>query len=91
MKMKSKHKKEQVQIANALFELGMDFNVIKDISGVDATDILLDKAGLLDYENENNLDYKQNLKNNIFEKENSKSYQESRLEGTNKRDSNPDN
>lgn len=90
MKMKSKHKKEQIQIANALFELGMDFNVIKDISGVDATDILLDKAGLLDYEDENNLDCQQKLKNNIFEKENSKSYQESRIKGTNKRDSNPD-
>ncbi|MCH5171374.1 MAG: hypothetical protein J1F31_00875 [Erysipelotrichales bacterium] len=90
MKMKSKHKKEQVQIAKALFELGMDFNVIKDISGVDATDLLLDKAGLLDYEDENNLDSNKNLTNNILEKENSVSYQESRHKGTNKRDSNPD-
>ncbi len=89
MKMKAKHKKEQIQIAKALFELGMDFNVIKDISGVDAVDILLDKAGVLDYEDENNLDGNNNLVDNIEDK-NKTSYQESRIKGTNKRDSNPD-
>ncbi len=89
MRMKAKHKKEQLQIANALFELGMDFEVIENICGVDATDLLLNKAGLLDCDEEN-VDSKRNLDNNIEVKENSLSYQESRSKGTNKRDSNPD-
>lgn len=90
MRMKAKHKKEQLQIANALFELGMDFEVIENICGVDATDLLLNKAGLLDCCDEENVDSKRNLDNNIEVKENSLSYQESRSKGTNKRDSNPD-
>lgn len=89
MKKKQSHKREQVQIANALFELGMDFEVIKNISGIDATDLLLAKAGMLDYD-EDELDNTQQKNDNIQEKENSSSYQESRFKGTNKRDSNPD-
>ena len=79
---------DQEDVANALFELGMDFDVIKNVSGVDATDLLLAKAGLLKFD-ELNLDSNNDLQDNIQEKENSSSYQESRLKGTNKRDSNP--
>ena len=64
MRMKAKHKKEQLQIANALFELGMDFEVIENICGVDATDLLLNKAGLLDCDEET-VDSKRNLDNPI--------------------------
>lgn len=88
MKKSQSPKKEQIQIANALFELGMDFDVIKNIAGVDATDLLLAKAGLLDFE-KGNLDNKVQLDDNIQDKENNSSYQESRHKGTNKRDSNP--
>ena len=84
---KQRLEKGQIDIANALFELGMDFDVIKNVSGVDATDLLLAKAGLLKFD-ELNLDSNNDLQDNIQEKENSSSYQESRLKG-NKRDSNP--
>ena len=50
--------------------------------------MLLAKAGLLKFD-ELNLDSNNKLQDNIQEKENSLSYQESRLKGTNKRDSNP--
>ncbi len=85
---KQRLEKGQIDIANALFELGMDFDVIKNVSGVDATDLLLAKAGLLKFD-ELNLDSNNDLQDNIQERENSSSYQESRLKGTNKRDSNP--
>ena len=89
MAKKENHKREQIQIASALFELGMDFDVIKNISGVDATDLLLAKAGMLNFDDEN-LDSNKQIHNNIEVQENNVSYQESRHKGTNKRDSNPD-
>ena len=48
--MKSKKKKEQFQIANVLFEMGMDFDVIKTISGVTPQELLLNKIDLIEFE-----------------------------------------
>ncbi len=45
-----KKKKEQFQIADALFEMGMDFEVIEKISGVTAQELLLSKADLVDFD-----------------------------------------
>ena len=42
--MKSKKKKEQFKIANVLFEMGMDFDVIETISGVTPQELLMDKS-----------------------------------------------
>ena len=48
--MKSIKKKEQFQIANVLFEMGMDFDVIKTISGVTPQELLLNKIDLIEFE-----------------------------------------
>ena len=48
--MKSKKKKEQFQIANVLFEMGMDFDVIKTISGVTPQELLMNKIDLIEFE-----------------------------------------
>ena len=47
--MKSKKKKEQFQIANVLYEMGMDFDVIETISGVTPQELLMDKIDLIEY------------------------------------------
>lgn len=52
--MKSKKKKEQFQIANVLFEMGMDFDVIETISGVTPQELLMDKIDLIEFEQEQN-------------------------------------
>ena len=49
--MKSKQKKEQFQIANVLFEMGMDFDVIETISGVTPQELLMDKIDLIEFDN----------------------------------------
>ena len=56
--MKSKKKKEQFQIANVLFEMGMDFDVIETISGVTPQELLMNKIDLIEFE-----DKKKNLTN----------------------------
>ena len=48
--MKSKKKKEQFQIANVLYEMGMDFDVIETISGVTPQELSMDKIDLIEYE-----------------------------------------
>ena len=48
--MKSKKKKEQFKIANVLFEMGMDFDVIETISGVTPQELLMDKINLIEFE-----------------------------------------
>lgn len=48
--MKSKKKKEQFQIANVLFEMGMDFDVIETISGVTPQELLMNKIDLIEFE-----------------------------------------
>ena len=48
--MKSKKKKEQFQIANVLFEMGMDFDVIETISGITPQELLMDKIDLIEFE-----------------------------------------
>lgn len=59
--MKSKKKKEQFKIANVLFEMGMDFDVIETISGVTPQELLMDKINLIEFE-ESLKDKKKNKK-----------------------------
>ncbi len=66
--MKTKKKKEQFDVADVLFEMGMDFDVIQDISGVTPQELLLNKINILDFE--------EDIDNN-----NEDSYQESRHKG----------
>ena len=65
--MKSKKKKEQFQIANVLFEMGMDFDVIETISGGTPQELLMDKIDLIEFENnieEKNKNKKKSSKKN---------------------------
>ncbi len=65
--MKSKKKKEQFQIANVLFEMGMDFDVIETLSGVTPQELLMDKIDLIEFENnieEKNKNKKKSSKKN---------------------------
>ena len=65
--MKSKKKTEQFKIANVLFEMGMDFDVIETISGVTPQELLMDKIDLIEFENnieENNKNKKKSSKKN---------------------------
>ena len=48
--MKTKKKKEQFEIAKVLFEMGMDFDVIENISGISPNELLLIQANLIDFE-----------------------------------------
>ena len=63
--MKTKKKKEQFEIANVLFEMGMDFDVIESVAGVTPQELLLNKINILDFEEE-------------IDDNNNDSYQESR-------------
>ena len=60
--MKSKKKKEQFQIANVLFEMGMDFDVIETISGVTPQELLMNKIDLIEFEKEENKNEKNKKK-----------------------------
>lgn len=63
--MKSKKKKEQFQIANVLFEMGMDFDVIETISGVTPQELLMNKIDLIEFDEKKenkNLKTKRNKK-----------------------------
>lgn len=63
--MKSKKKKEQFQIANVLFEMGMDFDVIETISGVTPQELLMNKIDLIEFDEKKenkNLTSKRNKK-----------------------------
>ena len=50
--MKTKKKKEQFQIAETLFEMGLDFDVIETISGINPTELLLKQIDLIEFEDE---------------------------------------
>ena len=50
--MKTKKKKEQFQIANTLYEMGLDFDVIEKISGISPEEIVLNKIDLIAFEEE---------------------------------------
>ena len=63
--MKTKKKKEQFEIANVLFEMGMDFDVIESVAGVTPQELLLNKINILDFQEE-------------IDDNNNDSYQESR-------------
>jgi hypothetical protein len=73
--MKTKKRREQFVMADVLFEMGMDFDVIEKISGVNAQELLLNKINYLDFDQE--------VDDNIDD-----FHQESRIKGKNKRDSN---
>ena len=63
--MKSKKKKEQFQIANVLYEMGMDFDVIETISGVTPQELLMNKIDLIEFDEKKenkNLKSKRNKK-----------------------------
>ena len=47
--MKTTKKKEQFEVANALFEMGMDCDVIKVISGVDSKELFLHKINKMKF------------------------------------------
>ncbi len=48
--MKTKKKREQFAVADALFEMGLDFDIIETISGVSSTELLLNKINLIEFE-----------------------------------------
>ena len=73
--MKTKKRREQFVMADVLFEMGMDFDVIEKISGVNAQELLLNKINYLDVDQE--------VDDNIDD-----FHQEARIKGKNKRDSN---
>lgn len=52
MNVKSKKKKAQFQIADTLFEMGLDFDIIEKISGVTPSEILMNKINLIEFEEE---------------------------------------
>lgn len=80
--MKKNKKKEQFEIAKALYELGLDFEVIEDVAGVTAQEFLMSQANLIDFPEETH--------DNKGVKKNKPSYQEPRHKGTNKRGSSPE-
>lgn len=61
----NKKEKEQFEIANVLFEMGMDFDVIESVAGVTPQELLLNKINILDFQEE-------------IDDNNNDSYQESR-------------
>ncbi len=66
--MKATKKKEQFKIANVLFEMGLDFDVIEMISGVTAQELLLNKINMIDFDEEtsdNKIAQKENDQNSI--------------------------
>ena len=69
--MKTNKKKEQYKIADVLFEMGMDFDIIQSISGITAQELLLNKINILDFEEDNG----HNIEDDI------NSYPESRHKG----------
>ena len=63
--MKTKKKKEQFEIAKVLFEMGMDFDVIENISGISPSELLLLQANLVDFEKDD-IDNKKTSNKNIY-------------------------
>lgn len=61
--MKSKKKKEQFQIANVLFEMGMDFDVIETISGVTPQELLMNKIDLIEFDDKKGKNNQRNKTN----------------------------
>ena len=47
--MKTNKKKEQFDLAEAMFEMGMDFNVIEKITGISSQELLLNKIDLVEF------------------------------------------
>ena len=48
--MKTKKKREQFLVADALFEMGMDFDVIETISGITSKELILHKINLIEFD-----------------------------------------
>ena len=47
--MKTKKKKEQFEIAETLFEMGLDFDVIKTISGINSQELFMHRINKVDF------------------------------------------
>ena len=54
--MKTTKRREQFEMANTLFEIGMDFNIIEAISGINASELLLHKINLIEFEEDSKKD-----------------------------------
>ena len=67
--MKTKKKKEQFEIAKVLFEMGMDFDVIENISGISPSELLLLQANLVDFEKDDIDNKKTSNKNKKIKEE----------------------
>lgn len=50
--MKTNKKKEQFKIANILYEMGLDFNVIENVSGISPQELLMEKIDMVEFEDE---------------------------------------
>lgn len=50
--MKTTKKREQFAIADTLFEMGLDFDVIETISGISPSELLLHKIDLIEFDEE---------------------------------------
>lgn len=48
--MKTSKKREQFVIADVLFEMGLDFDVIETISGINSQELLLNKINLIEFD-----------------------------------------
>ncbi len=48
--MKTNKKKEQFEIAEILFEMGLDFDVIESISGINSKELLFHKINMIEFE-----------------------------------------
>ena len=47
--MKTNKKKEEFELAEVMFEMGMDYEVIEKISGITAQELLLKKINMIDF------------------------------------------
>ncbi len=58
--MKTNKPKEQFQMANLLFEMGMEYEVIEKITGITSQELFLNNINMIDFDDEkrNNLNCK---------------------------------
>lgn len=79
---KTTKRREQFILADALYEMGMEFDIIEKISGITPQELLMKQANIIDFQDEES--------DNMSNKKNKLSYQEPRNKETNNRGSNPD-
>ena len=54
--MKTNKKKEQFELAELFFEMGMDYEVIEKITGINGEELLLNKIDMVEFENKEETD-----------------------------------